>query len=83
MRNPVNYRIKRLSEQGRKAARVRWNRESEKRKRLDALDPVRVGGKVVRRIVVIDDECRVKERAFYEFDLACDWRRKMKEVLAK
>lgn len=83
MRNPVNCRIRRLSEQGRKAARVRWDKESQRRRKLDDIDPIRVGGRIVRRIVVIDNERRVKERCFYEFDLERDWRRKMKEVLVR
>ncbi len=44
--------------------------------------PIRVGGKIVRRVVVIDDETRVRERTFYEFDQPRDWKRKLKEVLA-
>lgn len=77
----TQYRINRLREQGRKAAYVRWSRERDRQDKLDALDPVRVGGRVVRRIVVIDHETRVLERTFYEFDRACDWSRKLREVV--
>ena len=81
MRNPINYRIRRLSEQGRRAARARWDREALRLTKLDELDPVRVGGKIVRRVIVIDGETRIKERTFYQFDRPCDWRRKLREVL--
>jgi len=82
MRNPVTYRIRRLREQAGKAANARWNREREKQSRLDALDPVRVGGKIVERLVRIIGEERVIERTFYQFDRPCDWKRKRREIFA-
>ena len=82
MQNPVTYRIQRLREQARKAAKVRWDRERSRRNRLDEIDPVRVGGRIVERIVVIRDECRVRERTIYEHDRPCDILRKRKEVFA-
>lgn len=82
MRNPVNYRISRLSEHGRKAARARWDRERERRAKMDAIDPVRVGGKIVERLIRIVGEKHVIERVFYEFDLPRDWKRKRREVMA-
>jgi hypothetical protein len=66
----------------RERAKRTWVRRHAARDRIAALDPILVGGKIVRRIVVIDDESRVRERSFYEFDRACDWKRKLREVLA-
>ncbi len=80
MHNPVNYRIRRLREQAKKADQVRWRREHECQARLDALDPIRVGGRIVERIVRIIGEDRMIERTFYEFDRDCDWKRKRKEL---
>lgn len=77
----THRKIKRLREQGRKAAVVRWQRDREKRAALDAKDPVQLGGKIVERLVRIIDESRVIERTFYEHDRPCDWKRKRREVL--
>lgn len=68
------------SERGRRMARARWDKFHAERGRLNAIDPVRVGGKIVKRIVVIHDENCVKERTFYEFDRDCDWKRKKREL---
>ena len=76
----TQHRIKRLREQAKRAANTRWAREKAKRGKLDELDPIRVGGRVVERIVVIRDECRVRERTIYEFDRPCDVKRKRREV---
>ena len=59
-------------------AKARWQRDQERRAKLDALDPIRVGG----RIVVIRDECRVKERTIFEHDRPCDVARERREVFA-
>lgn len=63
-------------------AKARWQRDRERRAKLDALDPIRVGGRILERIVVIRDECRVKERTIFEHDRPCDVRRKRREVFA-
>jgi hypothetical protein len=73
---------KRASLNARRRANRRWELDRQRRRVLDALDPIQVGGRIVRRVVVIDDESRVRERSFYEFDRACDWNRKIREVLA-
>lgn len=76
----TNRKIKRLREARSYAAKIRWQRDRERRNRLDTLDPIQVGGKVVRRIVVIENESKVKERCFYEFDRGSDYERKLKEL---
>jgi len=73
---------KRASLNARTRAKRRWALDRERRARLDALDPIQVGGNIVRRVVVIDKESRVRERVFYEFDRPCDRKRKLREVLA-
>lgn len=71
---------KSASERGKRMAKARWTKFHSERARLDALDPIRVGGNLVRRVVVIDHEVRVKERSFYEFDRPCDFKRKLREL---
>ena len=80
MRNPVTYRVKRLSEQGKLAAKVRWENENHRHDMIAKIDPVRVGGRIVERLVRIVNEERVVERVFYEFDRPCDWQRKRREL---
>ena len=80
-KGPYQRRLAKVaSARGKHAAQVRWEREKRKREHIAELDPIRVGGRVVERIVVIRDECRVKERSIYEFDRPCDIRRKRREV---
>lgn len=81
-KGPYKRRLaKRASERGKRMAKARWVKFHAQRDRMDALDPVRLG-RIKRRIVVIDDEVRIKERTFYKFDRPCDWKRKLREVLA-
>lgn len=62
---------------------MRWEREKERLDRIARLDPVRVGGRIVERLVRVVGETRVIERTFYEFDRACDWKRKRNELFKK
>ncbi len=63
-------------------AKARWKKFHENQDRLNSLDPVRVGGPIVERLVRIIDERRVIERAFYRFDRPADWKRKRRELFA-
>lgn len=63
-------------------AKARWAKFHSARNKLDELDPVHVGGRIVERVVRIISETRVVERTFYEFDRPCDWKRKRKELFA-
>jgi hypothetical protein len=64
-------------------AQKRWAKDREHREWLNTIDPIRFGGRIVRRIVVIDNESTVRERTFFQFDRACDWKRKLREILGK
>jgi hypothetical protein len=72
---------KRASLNARRRANRRWEMDRQRRTALALKDPIQVGGRIVRRIVVIDNESQVKERTFYQFDRPCDWKRKEREVL--
>lgn len=82
MHNAVNRRVKRLREQGRRAAKARWRNAQAKRDRLAALDPIRVGGRILERWVRIINETVVRERTIFEFDRPGDVRRKHRELFA-
>lgn len=73
---------KRASLNATRRANRRWALDRERRTKLDETDPIQVGGKIVRRIVVIDNESTVRERVFYEFDRTCDLKRKLRECLS-
>ena len=68
------------SERGKRMANARWAKFHSERARLDLLDPVRIGGRIVERLVRIVGEERVIERTFYKFDRPCDWKRKRREL---
>lgn len=57
-----------------------WKVRHARRDAMALKDPIRVGGKIVRRIIVIDNESLVKERSFYQFDRSCDTKRKLNEL---
>ena len=63
-------------------ARKRWAKDRERRDALAARDPVRVGGRIVERIVRILNEREVRECTIFEFDRPCDVRRKKRGLFA-
>lgn len=63
-------------------ARERWRRENERRERLAAMNPIQYPGRIVRRIIVITNECEAKEAIFYDTDSHRDARRKLNRVLS-
>lgn len=69
------------SAKGKKGAAVRWKRDRERRDALALLDPVRVGGRIVLRVVVIRNELRQREAIVYEHDTERDTRRKIKAAM--
>lgn len=78
----VTRKIKAASERGRRMAKRRWELDALRRERLAAIDPIQFSGRIVRRIVVIDNEKRVREVAIYDFDSEREWKRKERKVLA-
>ena len=78
----VTRKIKAARERGRRRARARWDRDRAVRARLAAMEPAQFGGRIVRRIVVIDGEVSAREICFFDFDTYSDRRRKIREVRA-
>lgn len=77
----MTRKIKAASERGKRMAKRRWQLDAERRERLVATDPIRFEGRIVRRIVVIDQEQAVREVTIYDWDSARDWRRKERKAL--
>jgi hypothetical protein len=71
---------KRLSERGRKMAQARWRKDRERQEALARRDPDPARG-IARRIIVIEEERRVREVTIYEDDCLAKARRKVREVL--
>jgi hypothetical protein len=75
-------RIKRASEIARKRANIRWQRDRDMREKMAALDPIKFEGRIIKRIVVIENEATAKEICFYDFDRYSDRKRKLNQVRA-
>lgn len=69
------------SERGRRMANTRWRNERARQDAIAATDPMRVTGKIVRRIIVIDNEETAREAVIYDFDSMRNARRKLNAVL--
>ena len=76
-------RIEAARARGRKMARARWRLDRQRRDQLAALSPERYPGRILRRIVVIDDERTVREVILRESDSDREARRKIKWVLTR
>lgn len=76
-------KIKRIRENAKRAAILRWERERAKQQERAEVDPVFMGLRIVRRIVVIDDESRVREAVFYAGDSDRSARKKQLNILRK
>jgi len=79
-----NYRtickIKAASVKARERANARWTKDRAMRDRLAAMEPSRFLGRIVRRVIVIDNETTAREIVLYDFDNYTDRKRKMKTV---
>ena len=64
-------------------ANVRWAKDRIERDRLAALTAEQHPTRIVRRIVVIDDERTVREATFWSFESRRSWARKLRNVLKK
>ena len=76
-------RIKAARERGRKMAAARWRIERMRRDQLAALSPEYYPGRILRRIVVIEEERTVREVILRESDSDREARRKIKWVLTR
>lgn len=75
-------KIKRLSELGRQKANARWKKDRERRDKMAALTAEKYQSRIARRIIVIDDESRVKEVVIWNFESAHSVRRKERQALS-
>lgn len=63
-------------------AAARWARDRERRGKLAELTAEQYPARIVRRIVVIEQERLVREAVIWSFDSARSARRKLREALA-
>jgi hypothetical protein len=73
---------KRESLNATRRAKRRWALDRDRRDELAAKDPIRIGGKIIERIVRILNEREVRECTIFEFDRPCDVRRKKRALFA-
>lgn len=74
----ILHKIKAARERGRRLANIRWEKDRAFRAALesDAMkDPARATGRIVRRVVIIDDESIVREIVRRDYHTERDWRR--------
>jgi len=77
----VRRKVKAASNRGRLMARRRWQLDRDRRNRLVAIAPEMFPGRIMRRIVVIDEEREVREAVIYESDSIRETLRKVRKVM--
>jgi hypothetical protein len=75
------HRIAVARKRGQMMAWARWKLDRERRERLAAIAPERYPGRIMRRIVVIDEERDVRETVIFESDSEREARRKVRKVM--
>lgn len=81
-KGPFSRRLQRAaSDRGRRMANARWDLDRARRARLAALTAEQYPQRIRRRIVVIDDETRVRETVIWAWDSVREWRRKERAAL--
>ena len=81
-KGPFQRRLQKArSERGRRLANIRWAKDRAERNKLAALTAEQFPSRIVRRIVVIDNERTVREETFWNFESQRSWRRKERKVL--
>ena len=69
-------RFQEASARGKKMAEARWKQERERRRQLEAvaeIDPLRVPGRILQRVVVINRESQVTEIIRRDTTSQRDW----------
>ncbi len=64
-------------------AAARWALDHERRNQLAKLTAEQYPNRIVRRIIVIDDEKDAREAVIFQWDSAREARRKLRQVLIK
>ena len=77
MRKPIERKEHWKTRRGRAGAAERWRLDGIRRDALAAADPVKFTGKIVRRVIVIENESTVREVAVYDFDSCREARRRI------
>lgn len=81
-KGPYSRRLaKAASERGRRMAKARWTKDRMERDRIARLTAEQFPSRIVRRIVVIEDERIVREATFWSFESRRSWHRKERQVL--
>jgi len=81
-KGPFSRRLKvRASERGREMANRRWELDRARREKLAARTAEEHPSRIIRRIVVIDQERIVREAVIWSWDSYRSARRKLHEVL--
>lgn len=76
-KGPYQRRLaKKASERGRRMANARWRKDRREREKLAVLTAEQFPRRIVRRIIVIDDERTVREATFWDWESGRDWKRK-------
>ena len=63
-------------------ANRRWQLDRERRDKLAALTAEQFPAQIIRRVIVIDNETRVREAVIWSWDYWKDQQRKIRSVLA-
>ena len=83
-KGPFQRRLQKArSERGRRMANARWAKDRAERDRLALLTAEQFPSRIVRRIVVIDDERVVREVTIWNWESGREWKRKERQVLAR
>ena len=77
----IRKKVRESSERGRQMANARWAKDRIERDRLAKLTAEQCPARIVRRIVVIDNEKTVREATFWNWESRRSWRRKELAVL--
>ena len=78
----VRRKIQAARDRGKRMANRRWQLDRERRDKLAALTAEQLPAKIVRRVIVIDNETTVREAVIWSFDYWKDQQRKIRAVLA-
>lgn len=83
-KGPYSRRLHRAaSERGRRMANRRWALDRQRRAQLAALTAEQYPNRIVRRIVVIDNERDVREATIWTWDSYREQHRKEQRILRK
>lgn len=80
----MSYRTRKrmaASERGKRMAARRWELDAERRAAINAMNPIKFSGRIIRRVVVIDHEKTAREAVIYDFDSRRSAAAKLRRIL--